>query len=294
MSVERIFCLLLGLVFTCLTSWAQDLIYCVDDDDYTSEFWSLDVDNCNRTGIGWAYQSRVFTDIGMSPHDSLIYGIAEDVEFWKFNPNTGKSTFIGHTNPFINSIVFSSEGICYAVSGNDLHTINISTGKVTTIGEIRDNSMPDGGIIISAGDMAFYQGNLYLSAYINGQLSFDYLVQVNISDPSQSKVIGEIDLPGNVMAMATLWNEDNCSEELYIFSDIDVYKVEGDSLSKFTLTCDNWTPITFGAASLPIQPTINVDYKLTYQSNCDRFGASIADVEIIVPGDNQEYQPTCQ
>jgi len=98
----------------------------------------------------------VMTDIAFDPGGGL-FGI--DFEsLYSINPSTGATTKIGaHGIPGGNALVFSDSGVLYGAGSNgQLYTLDTGSGAGTAL------AGATGGA--SSGDLAFFGGDLYLSA----------------------------------------------------------------------------------------------------------------------------------
>ena len=114
------------------------------------------------------------TDIAFAP-DGTLYGISS-TQFYRINPANARATLIGaHGIPGGNALVFSTDGTLYAAgdSSTFLYTVNAATGRATRFFDTG---------FTSAGDLAFYGGELYLSTtsnelvYIAPEFAFSYAI----------------------------------------------------------------------------------------------------------------------
>lgn len=119
-------------------------------------------------------------DIAMSP-TGVLYGVdPNSYALYTIDRQTAKSTFVADITPtggLINSLTFAQKGALYATQGSHLIKIHPTTGVITDLGDLG---------VGSAGDLTFYNDNLYLSA------QNDVLLLVNVENPSQSTAISEI------------------------------------------------------------------------------------------------------
>ncbi|WP_165074765.1 PEP-CTERM sorting domain-containing protein [Paludisphaera rhizosphaerae] len=157
------------------------------------------------------------TDIAFDSAGNL-YGISF-TNFYSINtsgPNIGHANLVGSLNPpgpgdggngGMNSLVFSSTGVAYAMSNatNDLYTINTSTGAATAL---------SGGVgaYRSSGDLAFHNGSLYLTTTSND------LIRVNMG-PVSATLVGALGV-SNAFGLA---NGDN--NVLYGVAGTNIYTV---------------------------------------------------------------------
>jgi hypothetical protein len=135
--------------------------------DSSGQIGTVDVATGAATLIGPSGVTGAFgeplTDIAFAPNGNL-YGITFG-SLYSINTATGAATLIGATgivnslgNSDINSLVFGTDGTLYAAALQEpaLYTLDITTGAATLVGAM-------GAGFNSAGDLAFHEGNLYLS-----------------------------------------------------------------------------------------------------------------------------------
>ncbi len=164
----RILCSLALLSVSCL---GADITLWVDDAN--GEIGKVDVVTGAVTLVG--NSGRILTDIAFDPNGNL-FGI-DQTNIYRINTTTGAATVVAPLNPAIptvpsniglipaNSLVFSSSGTLYTAT-NQLYTVNPSTGADTRVGALGDT-------FISAGDLAFVNGTLFLSDTQDRLLSVD-------------------------------------------------------------------------------------------------------------------------
>lgn len=140
---------------------------------------TVDVATGHATVIG--VMAEVMTDIAFDPSGNL-YGITFD-SLYSIDSSTGSSTLIGSLGASLNSLVFGADGTLYAAN-TSLFTINTSTGAATLVGTGGD---PYG----SSGDLAFIDGELYLSS---GDLGSDNLVKLDTTTGAGT-LVGSIGAP---------------------------------------------------------------------------------------------------
>lgn len=132
--------------------------------DSGSRLGTVDVATGDVTVIG--SMGTIMTDIAFDPSGQL-YGISF-TSLYRIDKNTAAITFVGGLGTVANSLVFDSAGTLYTANSN-LYTINTSTGAATLVG--------GGGGYTSSGDLAFSDGELFLTATPNG--SSDRLFKLN-------------------------------------------------------------------------------------------------------------------
>jgi hypothetical protein len=160
-----------SLLLLSVSCFAADITLWVDDAN--GEIGKVDVTTDAVTLVG--NSGRILTDIAFDPNGNL-FGI-DQTNLYRINTITGAATVVGALNPAIptvpsnigtipaNSLVFSNSGVLFTAT-NQLYTINPGTAADTRIGAL-------GGSFISAGDLAFVNGTLFLSDTQNRLLSVD-------------------------------------------------------------------------------------------------------------------------
>jgi hypothetical protein len=155
-------------------------------DDTAGNVGTVDV----RTGVVTVIGNSgvTLTDIAFDPSGNL-WGI-DFFRLYRLNRDTGQATTIGLTGvPGGNALVFGIDGTLYA-GGNattGLYTIDTVTGDATSIGDVGFRS---------AGDLAFNQGQLYLSSTTNR------LINIQLSQTVSGTDVGPFGF-SNVFGMAT-------------------------------------------------------------------------------------------
>ncbi len=123
----------------------------------------IDLSTCNATLIG--YTDTVLCDIALCS-DQKLYGT--DLNFlYQIDTSDAGLTAIGQLNLIAlgNSLVCDSAGNLLSVAMDDnLYQINRLTGQYSSLGGIGYSS---------AGDLTFFEGNLYLSATDNKLIKID-------------------------------------------------------------------------------------------------------------------------
>ena len=154
------FSLLLVLLFVAGQAVAGPVLY-IDDSD--GNLGTVDVQTGAVTVIGAT--GVVLTDIAFAPNGKL-YGISF-TDLYRINPTTAVATRIGaHGIAQGNALVFGDDGTLYAMGNGatDLYTVNLYTGVASVLADIGFES---------AGDLAFNDGELYLSSTTNDLIEFD-------------------------------------------------------------------------------------------------------------------------
>ncbi|WP_405349902.1 T9SS type B sorting domain-containing protein [Nonlabens sp. Asnod3-H03] len=165
-----------------------------------------DLGNCSSTVV--ASYSSSFFDIAQGDTDDTLYGIRND-ELFLINVSNGAVTslgilnVVGFTGNFrVDSLVKEGPGTLLGVHTNSpggLFRFDIASMTATYIG---DTGFP------SAGDLTYFNGNLYLSADGND------LALIDVVNPSNSSLVGTI--PGvsgfnNVFGVVTIITANPCA-----------------------------------------------------------------------------------
>jgi hypothetical protein len=160
-------CILTLAAFSTVPGWAGPVLTI---DDSNGNIGTVDVVTGAVTFIGPSTIFNVpstvgptFTDIAYNSTGAL-FGVTF-TNFYTISTTTGIATLVGGLggpHPDINALVFSPTGTLYTAS-DTLYTINTATGLATALPN------PLGAGIKSAGDLAFLNGKLYLTA-LNGNL----------------------------------------------------------------------------------------------------------------------------
>lgn len=143
-----------------------------------------DLGNCTSTVV--ASHTSAFYDIAQGDTDDTLYG-TRNSELFRINVTTGainslgNLTVVGTTTSFnINSLVKESQGVLLGVHEDQpgaLFRIDVAAMTATFLGNTGFGS---------AGDLTFFNGNLYLSAESNE------LVLIDVANPGNSSLIGTI------------------------------------------------------------------------------------------------------
>jgi WD40 repeat protein len=111
------------------------------------------------------------TGLAFNPVNGVLYGVTglESPNFLRnlvtINPATGAATVIGAVlDPQFGSSVgltdlsFRSDGTLFAISPNEMYTVNLANAALTTIGSTGENP-PGGGLAFSPSGMLFSAGS---------------------------------------------------------------------------------------------------------------------------------------
>ncbi len=161
-------------------------------DDTGGNVGYVDVVTGVATPVGYA--GLQLTDLAFSPTEQL-YGSTFSA-LYLVNQLNGAATLVGNfgSGVSINGLVFSPDGTLYGSGGAGLYTINTSTGAAALVG---NSGLPSG--FVSAGDLAFLNGNLYESV-TDGSVSD--LALINPTSGA-GQLVGTIVADPNVLGLAT-------------------------------------------------------------------------------------------
>ncbi len=149
---------------------------------------------------------QILTDIAFDPNGNL-FGISFS-NLFSIDVETGSTTLIGaHGVAGGNGLVFGSDGTLYAAgySTSNLYSLDVDTGTGTSLGDMGFSS---------SGDLAFLDGDMYLSG------SRGNLVSIDLSDLAASSVVGTFGV-SSVYGIAT----DDASS-MYAVAGTSVYSVD--------------------------------------------------------------------
>jgi len=149
--------------------------------------YRLNLDDCSYSFVSQV--DRQIYDIAFHP-DGSLYGISGNGNFFSIDILTGTSTLLhdfgGQT---FNSLTIDADGLVYTI-GNDgeLWSYDLSTGTAIFLGDIGYNA---------TGDLTFYKGEFYVAA------TGDRIVRINLNDVTNSTVIINDDIPGNILGIVS-------------------------------------------------------------------------------------------
>ena len=131
----------------------------------------------------------VLTDIAFAPDGQTLFGLSEE-RFVQVDPITAQVFDIGaHGIPDANALVFNTDGTLYAASATSsfLYEIDLNTADSTQFGDIG---------FFSAGDLAFNDGDFFLSS------TSDELIEIDLLNNASGTTLGNIGFT-NVFGLAT-------------------------------------------------------------------------------------------
>ena len=177
--------LLSALVALALPAHAQNVTELYTHDTQ-GQLAIVDVDNGQVTFVG--DMGVVMTDIAFAP-DGRLFGLDFDT-LYEIDPRTAETTPIGnHGIASGNALVFAADGTLYGMGGlsSQLFELDPATGAATALGDVGE---------FSAGDLAFYGGELYLST------SAHRLLHIELGPPATGADVGAFGF-SNVYGLAT-------------------------------------------------------------------------------------------
>ncbi len=173
--------------------------------DSTGKLGTIDIATGNVAVIG--EMGVVMTDIAFDSEGGL-WGISF-TDLYRINPQTAETTLIGsHHIQQGNALVFGSNGTLYGAGGGsfNLFSIDTQTGTASSLGTTGH---------LSAGDLAFYHGELYLSS------TQSKLIRIDLNDNAHGTVVGDLGF-SSVYGLATADND-----TLYGISSSKIFSVDG-------------------------------------------------------------------
>ncbi len=223
-----------------------------------------DFDSCTSTVLASLGVGNRMSDIAQGDSDDTLYGIRGE-ELYSINITNGSFNLIGTLNfvnfngdTFMTSLVRNSDGSLLSVNGErdengELFHINPNTLETVSLGETGFRS---------AGDLTFYEDDLYLSA------SGNQLVLIDINVPSNSFSVGTMSAPGidPVFGVVTVIADDPCSANPtfnLIASGGESVGVVDPNTGATTLTCTNFVNSSiFGAAEVTSDVICSIDIEI--------------------------------
>jgi gliding motility-associated-like protein len=184
--MKKHFPILILLLFIFITAHAQEFYICTGPPSGTpigtgvSTLRKVQLPTC--TSQLKATLSAIFNDITFHPSGKL-YGILQDGALYQLDTITGQSQLVanlgtGTLRANFNALTANAQGIIYAAADNGkLMSYNPQTNLVMNLGTIQTN----GAIVVSAGDLTFYRGDLYIA-------STRTLVKIDLNNPANSSV----------------------------------------------------------------------------------------------------------
>lgn len=207
------------------------------------QLYRYDVANCTYELVVNIEQISTISDIAFHPNGNL-YGITSFGQLVGIDTLTGSLSLVNNF-PFdfdllieYTSLTIDANGVAYTSDiDGELRTYDFSNGSSLSLG---NTGYP------AAGDLTFYEGNLYVST------SDDEIVQIDIDNPANSNVI--ISVPGFTNLFGFVSNWEGCNDvQTYLFSNNEfsdlsrVYTVNFDT-NETNFIC-NSDIVFYGSAS---------------------------------------------
>ncbi len=162
-----------------------------------SQIWKTNPNTCSSVLVGTTTQN--FLDIAFLPNGKM-YG-QNNNGIYEVDTTNASSTLVLAINTG-NSLVGAPNGMLYSVDDNDdLLKIDLNTSTVTNLGQVNCGS---------AGDLAFFQGKLYLTCDNSDLLEIDTL------NPGASFPVGNLNINSDPFGLANAGN--NCFVKPYVLS----------------------------------------------------------------------------
>ena len=158
------------------------------------QLFKLDINTCDLEFLT-IVNSEVF-DITFHPNGNL-YGISGSGNFYNIDTVTGGVTYIHNFDGQVfNSLTSAGNGLIYTIGNKgELWSYDIDTDDAIYHGEI---GFP------AAGDLTFYEGNLYVAIVGNK------IVLIDIENTLNSSIIIEQDVAGDIFGIVSF--ADDCSD----------------------------------------------------------------------------------
>ncbi len=200
-----------------------------------SDLYQLNLNTCQTTLIG--RMPTLMNDIALTP-SNVLYGVSGNYgnpalaqTFFRIDQTTGLGTNLGRLDYTINGLVAGLDGTLYgAGASGEIVTIEPTTGTTTLLGNCGYSCL---------GDLTFYQRRLYMTAIGNR------LVEINLQNPAQSRLIGTLAIRDDVLGLATVGSE-TCQT-----NNLKLYGTAGSGLYEIDPLTASVKPVcTYGLASI--------------------------------------------
>ncbi len=255
----RYLIIFLGLFLLSWNSYSQSVntaYLCLSNGDIVL----ADLDNCSTTLVARLRGTSMF-DIAQGDTDDSLYGI-KGRDLYRIDLNTGLFTLLGSLssagfsgNFRVTSLVKESTGILLGVNsrGEQLFRIDVNALTATNLGATGFES---------AGDLTYFEGNLYMSA------ENDELVLIDVQNPGNSSLVGSLASSGidDIYGVVTIITADPCAA-----SPTFALVATGSRSTSFvdpvtgatTANCNNLTNSDiFGAAEVSTDIICSIDLEL--------------------------------
>jgi gliding motility-associated-like protein len=209
-----------------------------------SDLYRLDLQTCRTTLIG--RMPTLMNDIALTP--TGLYGVSGNYgnpalaqTLFRIDPATGSGTAISRLDYTINGLVAGPDGTLYGAGAfGELVIINPVTGAVRLLGNM---GFP------CQGDLAFFQDRLFMAATGNR------LVEVNLRNPAQSRLIGTLGIGSEVLGLVTVGVQTCTSNTLKLYGTGGSGLYEIDPLTGAVRPVCTYSLATIDGAASPIETT---------------------------------------
>ncbi len=212
----------------------------------------------------------VMTDVAFAP-DGKLYGISFGT-LYRIDPGTGAATTVGNLDiSSANAFEIDKDGNAYIASSTDggLYRVDLDNGDTTLIGNYSSTS-------VSSGDLAFYDGKLYLTTANKKILSLD---------PATGKALSSVSI-----SVEEMYGLEQSGSTLYGFAGSTFYSVDPKSGKLVTMSTVDGYGVFMGAASRQFADPDDDGYTLTGSKDRDwLFGNNGADTLYGRSGDDFLY-----
>lgn len=162
---------------------AAQLLYVSDNDE---KLYRLNMEQCSYEFIVQMQIGGIF-DITFHPNGKL-YAVSWS-SLYEVDTLTGGVSFVTDFGTTCSALTASGDGVIYAAASN---------GQLWSYNPIGNQTTFHGNIgYPAAGDLTFFDGNLYLAA------TDDRIVLVNIANPANSEVVIDANVPGNILGIVS-------------------------------------------------------------------------------------------
>ncbi len=186
-----------------LPLWSQNLLV----NDSNGDLVSIDIEGCNTTVVA---DIGFYTDIAAHPN-GFFYGVNTVGKLTRINVQTGETNQVeDFTSTAYYALTANAEGLLFAASGlGDLVSYNPSNNQTTYY---------DNMGFKAAGDLTYYQGDMYMATDENK------LVYIDPLDPSNNEVFIDF-ASSNSSIYGIVSTVDGCNVSTYAFSNDNNAKV---------------------------------------------------------------------
>jgi gliding motility-associated-like protein len=288
------FTLLFSLFLTPKYLKAQSFFVC----DNKGNIGKVNIANCTYKSIPLNNSVIFFADITFHPNGKLYGYLLGDIYEIDTIPNS-TPRIIAHSDSIsASSLTTDKNGIIYG-AGIKLWSYNVATNKFRIHGDM----IADNELIEAAGDLTFYNSNLYVSSNKNK------MIQLNIEDPTKSTTFLTFNSQDTVLGIMS-YKDCGRVRTFATTNDSNARVLEIDWKTKTTKPVCNLPVIIFGAASEYEFLASASDTTFVEQYTCDANKAkvttqnllnsqkcdSVVTTKIIYAGSNPTYlkASTCE